>query len=519
MEQGFLNRTSKPKTQKKDIGDSTKKTAPLLSNLAKKVQNIEGKMLGKDSKPMQPYRIVVMKSSLVETMSENRAEDGGVVHVAATGNTNDIHVTLKDENIGITSLAMEYEKNIVKVSSLTNEEKVLGADVAIRITAVDEICDQFTNTLYGYFIGSWLAFPIVKKYVCNAWAKYGFESVIVHNGFYLFKFTSHEGMVRVLNGGPWFIRLMHIMLNTWSANNKIKREDYTKILVWVKIHKNSVVVAIPLPKGSGHYLETLDVDTNGGLIIVRNENYLIMTMCFVLLRSRRFHQGMGILVVREACHLSVFLVGYYRLKKSRLKDLGSRNLTKVIYRPVSKPSQVTTNDTPFSAKEDANQVVDKPCGSHEASMYASLRVKGKSTYIQDDIDLGQLKEHMDRLMEENMILEFNTDVGTASKNSVHNTNDVSTSFTSAHVEVKGNVQGSSLEQFRQTKTSSTSDSDESEVEEVCMPDCIPGGGFLDDLEDELDYFDGYEAQIYDLTKQELEICDRFDIRLHSRCRK
>ncbi|GKE03919.1 ATPase, F1/V1/A1 complex, alpha/beta subunit [Tanacetum coccineum] len=364
----------------------------------------------------------------------------------------------------------QSQKKIVKVSSLTIEEKVLGADVAIPIAAVDEICDQFANTLYGYFIGSWLAFPIVENYVRNAWAKYGFERVIVRNGFYLFKFTSQEGMVRVLNGGPWFIRSMHIMLNTWSANTKMKREDCTKIPVWVKIHKSL------FDKGSGHYLETLDVEYEWRPYHCSKCNLFDHDDEFCPARIKKASSGNG-----------------------GVSNIGSEG---------SMPSKRV-----FGGKLP---VVDKPCGSHEASMDASPCVKGKSTYIQDDIDLRQLKEHMDRLMEENKILEFNTDVGTASKNSVHNTNKVSTSSTSAPVEVKGNVKGSLLEQFRQSKTSSTSDSDESEVEEVCMP---AGGGLLDDLEDELDCFDGYEAQIYDLTEQEQAICDRFDIRLHSRHRK
>ncbi|GKF80202.1 hypothetical protein Tco_0238804, partial [Tanacetum coccineum] len=58
MEQGFLNRSTKPKTKKKDIRDSSIKAAQLLTNLAKKVRNIEGKMVGKDGKPLKPYRHV-----------------------------------------------------------------------------------------------------------------------------------------------------------------------------------------------------------------------------------------------------------------------------------------------------------------------------------------------------------------------------------------------------------------------------------------------------------------------------
>ncbi|GKF58040.1 hypothetical protein Tco_0171577, partial [Tanacetum coccineum] len=56
-------------------------------------------------------------------------------------------------------------------------------------------------------------------------------------------------------------------------------------------------------------------------------------------------------------------------------------------------------------------------------------------------------------------------------------------------------------------------------DEVCMPDVMPSGGFLDGLDDYLDCYDGYEAQVYDLPEQVQAFCDQYDIRLNSRGRK
>ncbi|GJS32610.1 hypothetical protein Tco_0530992, partial [Tanacetum coccineum] len=82
------------------------------------------------------------------------------------------------------------------------------------------------------------------------------------------------------------------------------------------------------------------------------------------------------------------------------------------------------------------------------------------------------------------------------------------------------------EQFCKTHEVSTSkhksameDSNESEVEEVCRPDVLHGGGFLDDLEDDLECYDGYEDQVYDLPKKAQAFCAQYDIRLNSRYRK
>ncbi|GKG19830.1 hypothetical protein Tco_0376929, partial [Tanacetum coccineum] len=47
------------------------------------------------------------------------------------------------------------------------------ADLDILLASVEEISNRFANTLYGYFIGKRLAFPIVENYVENTLAKYG----------------------------------------------------------------------------------------------------------------------------------------------------------------------------------------------------------------------------------------------------------------------------------------------------------------------------------------------------------
>ncbi|GKE75122.1 hypothetical protein Tco_1537163 [Tanacetum coccineum] len=218
-------------------------------------------------------------------------------------------------------------------------------------------------------------------------------------------------------------------------------------------------------------------------------------------------------------------IGKHPYKAKQIQGIRfAKPKSKLVYRPVSKPTRVDTKDTTSHAMVDV-QVVDKPCESPNAAMDAIPCVKGTSIYIQDAIDLGQLKENMDRLMEENKVLDINTDFGSAVENSFKYTNEVSNNAKSVNVEVNGNEKGSLLDQFLKSRKNSkskhisNSDSDEFEVEEVCMPDGIPGGGFLGDLEDDLDCNDGYEAPVYDLTEQEQAICNRYDIGLNSRRRK
>ncbi|GKC65830.1 zinc knuckle CX2CX4HX4C containing protein, partial [Tanacetum coccineum] len=388
----------------------------------------------------------------------------------------------------------------VQVSILTNNVKVLGVNVAIPITVVDEICDKFANTLYGYFIGERLAFPIMEAYVNNAWANYRFKRAIFCNGFFFFKFSSQDGMVKTLEGGPWFIRSLTIVLNKWSANSKLKREKITRVPVWVRIHNvpvvafsktglslittqlgrpmmldastsnmcinpwghnsyarvlvefssecevmESIVVAIPLPKGEGHYLEELDVEYEWW-----------PPRCS---KCKIFdHEDDGCPSrVKKACSDSV-------PRESGVRDAGTQHKKKgankaankqgfrvtkpnnLIYRPVSKPSTINENTSkPNSNIPPSNKDVNgaaKLNVSHEVLMNDSSCTTNDNGYFKDDIDLGQLKSNIEKLMDEDKVLELNTNYVTKdvvdTVHSVPNTNEVSTISKSIHVEVKGN---------------------------------------------------------------------------------
>ncbi|XP_071699773.1 uncharacterized protein [Rutidosis leptorrhynchoides] len=112
-----------------------------------------------------------------------------------------------------------------------------GIDVELPLSSVMEAVDRYSNTLYGYFIGKRLAYPVVQNYVTNVWKKYGLEKTMMNaKGFYFFKFTSSQGMMDVMEKGPWMIRPVPIILNKWSANVSLSKEDLTSVPVWVKLH-------------------------------------------------------------------------------------------------------------------------------------------------------------------------------------------------------------------------------------------------------------------------------------------
>ncbi|GJZ08090.1 reverse transcriptase domain-containing protein [Tanacetum coccineum] len=455
------------------------------SGLAAKVKNIDGKLLGKDDKPLKAYRKTVR-------LNTNQVKLDGATCMNSTGL--DIDGTNKSGACDAAGI---------------NDGTKQGTDNSILKHATPK--KRATSV------------PIVESYVKNAWAKYGFERAILRNGFFFFKFLSNEGMVKILEGGPWFIRSMSICLNIWSADTKLKREDITRVPVWAKIHNvhvvafsetglslittqlgrplmldactsdmylnpwgrntyarvlvelssecavvESLVVAIPLPKGEGHYLETLDVEYEW-LTQIR---YLGMVVCDADYKSKK--KGMN--KAAKAKHIEGI-----RFSKPQ---------PKFMYRPVSKPntnkentSQLKAN-TPSFSKDGANGAGDQPNASPTMLMDDSYQCTNENGYFKDDIDLVQLRNNIEKLMDEDKVLDINT----------NNDMDVPE-------EVKGNDKGSLWEKFMKAQEASTSkpkspmsDMDESDEDEVCMPDVMPGGGFLDGLEDDLDCYDGYEAQ-------------------------
>ncbi|PWA82953.1 zinc knuckle CX2CX4HX4C [Artemisia annua] len=115
--------------------------------------------------------------------------------------------------------------------------KANGVDLSIPMKVVEEVNTRFENTLYGYFLGQRLAFPVVDYYVRNAWGKFGIHKVMMNaKGFFFFKFNSKKGVDDVLENGPWLIRNVPIILKPWTLNTNLLKEDLTNIPVWVKFH-------------------------------------------------------------------------------------------------------------------------------------------------------------------------------------------------------------------------------------------------------------------------------------------
>ncbi|GJY81164.1 hypothetical protein Tco_0493915 [Tanacetum coccineum] len=61
------------------------------------------------------------------------------------------------------------------------------------------------------------------------------------DGIFYFKFSSLNGLEQVLEQGPWLIRNIPLILTKWTPNLSLSKDKVTKVLVWVKLHKVTVV--------------------------------------------------------------------------------------------------------------------------------------------------------------------------------------------------------------------------------------------------------------------------------------
>ncbi|GKE50324.1 zinc knuckle CX2CX4HX4C containing protein [Tanacetum coccineum] len=112
-----------------------------------------------------------------------------------------------------------------------------GVNISIPCKVVEKVSACLEHTLYGYFIGKRLAFPVVEYYARNNWGKHGLKRFMMNTkGFFFFKFESKVGLEAVLESGPWMIRNTPIILKKWLMSTSLLKKELTRIPIWVKLH-------------------------------------------------------------------------------------------------------------------------------------------------------------------------------------------------------------------------------------------------------------------------------------------
>ncbi|GJW71995.1 zinc knuckle CX2CX4HX4C containing protein [Tanacetum coccineum] len=145
---------------------------------------------------------------------------------------------------------------------LVDEPVFDGVNISIPLKVVEKVSLRFEHTLYGYFIGKRMAFPVVEYYARSNWAKHGLKRIMMNSkGFFFFKFDSRAGLEAILEGGPWMIRNSPIILKKWTMKTSLQKEELTHIPIWVKLHDVPIQVfeedGIPDLDDPGYTKETI----------------------------------------------------------------------------------------------------------------------------------------------------------------------------------------------------------------------------------------------------------------------
>ncbi|GJU96654.1 zinc knuckle CX2CX4HX4C containing protein [Tanacetum coccineum] len=481
MEQGFLNRSNKTSLKKDGNKDS------LLGDLAKKVT----------------HSVVADDVAVVKKHMKDDCEAGCSKPVLVDNENN-------HDTAGVTSDASDMPTHVgskfIGVNTPAVQEDVVDLFMADVIIPLDEVIRKvlaLIYSLYGYFVGKKLAFPVVQMYVKHAWAKFGFKHVMVHHGFFMFQFTTKDGMEKVLNHGPWRIRSVPLILHVWNPNSESKREVIWKILVWVKMF-NVLVVA--------YSKFGLDLITSklGRLIMMYAHT---SNMCLNSWGMNSYARALVEISADKDFVESLVLVTSLNGKEHRLVlidiDFGwtthtACSLCKFFYHI----------DVECHKK---GKKVNSKANMDDESVHIKRTTKGTnqgstSKYKEDEIDLDQLKNNMNKLMEEEKVLDINTeavtsglDDGMAAENRI-----LGVCFKEAKEAATMASSNKPKLSFGDLNLTNISDSDEEEVfasnEEFEAYLSSVGGG--NQLEEEFDlYDDDYADQIRDLPGQIKEFRD------------
>ncbi|GKD15491.1 hypothetical protein Tco_1199898, partial [Tanacetum coccineum] len=142
-----------------------------------------------------------------------------------------------------------------------------GVNISIPRKVVEKVSLRFEHTLYGYFIGKRIAFPVVEYFVQNNWAKHGLTRIMMNR--------KEDGISLIAT----FIGKL-VMLDSYTSamcNDSWGRSSFARCLIEINSEADLVdVVTIGIPSLTREDFtkETIRVDMNGGRLNVMNVRFL-----------------------------------------------------------------------------------------------------------------------------------------------------------------------------------------------------------------------------------------------------
>ncbi|GKA44567.1 hypothetical protein Tco_0737291 [Tanacetum coccineum] len=150
-----------------------------------------------------------------------------------------------------------------------------GIDVVVLVESIRTISERFANTVYVFFLGKRVAYPVVANYVRNTWGKYELVRSMFSSstGLFSFQFISMDGLDAMLENGLWFIHNNPLILRKWHPDENLLKEDvtdmcmqswgrssYTRVMIELRVDvelKDNIVAAMHKIIGEGYYIPVI----------------------------------------------------------------------------------------------------------------------------------------------------------------------------------------------------------------------------------------------------------------------
>ncbi|KAJ9536687.1 hypothetical protein OSB04_un000160 [Centaurea solstitialis] len=114
--------------------------------------------------------------------------------------------------------------------------------VVLPVELTKEVMKIHHTTLYGYFLGPRVPFPVVEGYVKTLWGKFGFvRAMMNNNGIMFFKFNDLGGCNQVIANGPLMVRGVPLFIAQWDPLKGLTKPVHTTCPLWVKLHNIPLV--------------------------------------------------------------------------------------------------------------------------------------------------------------------------------------------------------------------------------------------------------------------------------------
>nr|GEX64978.1 reverse transcriptase domain-containing protein [Tanacetum cinerariifolium] len=280
-------------------GKNLEKNAAAHKLAASMVRENDGKIVGKDEKPLL---MDIHYSNYVNPKSGqslNGKPKTGIANPRSGGSV--LNGENANPNLNSVSRKVDTTQLVIGTSVLegmeTGNTLMLTGENNTRVLAPNNIEDSFTSLSFENpndvnltdQLGNEMQtvdniWGTTKNYVTNTWGKFGFQSVKKDDDdVYYFKFSTTRGLEQVMEQGPWLIRNQPLILTQWTPNLNLEKNKVKKVSVWVKIHKvhvvaysedglsligtqidrnlkEEVVMAVPRLEGEGHIIETIKVE-------------------------------------------------------------------------------------------------------------------------------------------------------------------------------------------------------------------------------------------------------------------